>query len=207
MNRRELLRAICAVSGAGLIGGEALAYMAAPPATPIEHTPFSAADREFLDAVAEAILPRTDTPGAKDAEVGAFMIAIVTDCYSPDDRDRFLSGMGEIQSRARTQTGRDFMVLSEAERSELIAALDKEARAHNAGLIDYSRESIGPGRWQGLPAPDAPWHFFTPFKQLTVLGFFTSRIGATEVLRFIEIPGRYDGDFPYQPGDKAWATS
>lgn len=205
MNRRELLRAICLASGASLIGGEALAYREAPAATAIENTPFSPGDRAFLDEVAEAIIPRTDTPGAKDAEVGAIMIAIVIDCYSAADRERFLAGMGEIQRRARKDKGRDFMRLDAAQRGELIAALDREARVYNAKLIDYSEESMGPGRWQGLPAADEPWHFFTPFKQLTLLGFFTSKVGATEVLRYVAVPGRYDGDFPYQKGDRAWA--
>jgi len=206
MNRRELLRAVCVASGASLIGGNALAFQSPPPATEIDYTPFSLGDRAFLDEVAEAIVPRTDTPGARDAAVGAYMVAIVSDCYDADARNRFLAGMGEIRRRARTEKGRDFMQLSEAERAELIAALDSEARDHNAKLIDYSQQSIGPGRWQGLPEPSEPWHYFTPFKQLTLLGFFTSREGATEALRYIAVPGRYDGDFPYKKGDRAWAT-
>lgn len=205
MNRRELLRAICLASGASLIGGEALAYRQPPAATAIENTPFSLGDRHFLDEVAEAILPRTDTPGARDAEVGVFMIAVVMDCYGSADRERFLAAMGEIRRRAREQQGRDFIRLDGPERGEFVAALDLEARAHNARLIDYSQESMGPGRWQGVPAPDEPWHFFTPFKQLALLGFFTSKPGATEALRYVAVPGRYDGDFPYQKGDRAWA--
>lgn len=207
MNRRELLRAICIASGASLIGGEVLAFQSAPPATAIEDTPFSAGDQTFLDEVGEAIIPATETPGARDAAVGAFMIAIVSDCYSPEERSRFLAGMGEIRRRARVEKGQDFMQLSTAGRGALIAMLDAEARDHNAGLIDYSQESIGPGRWQGLPAPSEPWHYFTPFKQLTLLGFFTSKAGATEALRYVAVPGRYDGDAPYQKGDRAWATS
>ncbi|MDP5040007.1 MAG: gluconate 2-dehydrogenase subunit 3 family protein, partial [Paraglaciecola sp.] len=49
-------------------------------------------------------------------------------------------------------------------------------------------------------------HFFTLIKQLTLFSFFTSKLGATEVLRFEAIPGKYNGELDYKKGDRAWAT-
>ena len=43
-------------------------------------------------------------------------------------------------------------------------------------------------------------------KELTLLGFFTSEIGATKALRYVAVPGKYEGCIPYNKGDKAWAT-
>ena len=43
-------------------------------------------------------------------------------------------------------------------------------------------------------------------KELTLLGFFTSEIGATKALRYVAVPGKYVGCIPYNKGDKAWAT-
>jgi hypothetical protein len=43
-------------------------------------------------------------------------------------------------------------------------------------------------------------------KELTLLGYFTSEPGATKALRYVAVPGRYDGCIPYKKGDKAWAT-
>jgi hypothetical protein len=51
-----------------------------------------------------------------------------------------------------------------------------------------------------------PNHYFGMMKQLTLLGYFTSEIGATQALRYIAIPGKYEGCVPYKKGDKAWAT-
>ena len=50
-----------------------------------------------------------------------------------------------------------------------------------------------------------PNHYFRMIKQLTMLGYFTSQLGATTALRYNPIPGRYDGDIPYKKGDRAWA--
>lgn len=49
-------------------------------------------------------------------------------------------------------------------------------------------------------------HYFTLMKQLTLLGFFTSKPGATEALRHVAVPGRYDGCMEYKKGDRAWAV-
>ncbi len=89
MNRRELLKLISAATGTVMIGGLAgcVREMSEAPPGP----GFSEADVTLLDEVAETILPRTDTPGAKDAGVGAFMKVFVTDCYTPEEQAIFHS--------------------------------------------------------------------------------------------------------------------
>jgi len=52
---------------------------------------------------------------------------------------------------------------------------------------------------------DAPNHYFRMIKELTLLGYFTSEVGCTQALRYLPVPGKYDGDYAYKPGDKAWA--
>ena len=51
-----------------------------------------------------------------------------------------------------------------------------------------------------------PDHYFRMMKDLTLLGYFTSEVGATKALRYIETPGHYDSCIPYKKGDKAWAV-
>ena len=52
-----------------------------------------------------------------------------------------------------------------------------------------------------------PNYYYTMMKQLTLLGYFNSKEGATQALRYLPVPGKYDGSYPYKKGDKAWATS
>ena len=54
---------------------------------------------------------------------------------------------------------------------------------------------------------EEPPHYFRMMKELTLLGFFTSEIGSTKALRYVETPGSFDGDVPYKKGDRAWANS
>lgn len=188
MNRRELLQMIAAATGTAMIGSTAALTGCATTGRkepPERH--FSEADVRLLDEVAETILPRTDTPGAKDAGVGAFMSVYVADCYTESQQRIFHSGLAQLRATAERDYGRDFMALSAEQRTEMVRRLDREAKAVAGG--------------EGEP------HYFTMIKQLTLFGFFTSEVGGTEVLRYVAVPGRYDGCTPYEPGEPAWATS
>ena len=48
--------------------------------------------------------------------------------------------------------------------------------------------------------------FFNMFKTLTVSGYFTSEIGATQARRYLPLPGKFVGCIPYVKGDRPWAT-
>jgi hypothetical protein len=191
MERRDLLKMIFAATGAAMVGLPALAHGQAPAAgtKPL----FSAAEVGLLDEIAETILPRTKTPGAKDAGVGQFMARFVTDCYTPREQATFRAGLADIDKRA----GGRFVSLTPEARTELLRTLDAEARKHLVRVTDTGT----PKALAAMP------HAFTMIKQLTLFSFFTSKVGATEVLRYVAVPGRYDGDLAYVPGTPAWGTN
>jgi len=184
MERRELLKLIASATGMAMIGmpGAVFGYGSVP--VQAAGNVFSEAEVARLDEIAETIIPRTNTPGAKDAGVGLFMAQYVSDCYSVEDRMIFRAGLTDIDTRA----GGSFLALPPAARTELLSTLDAEAKARAAG--NGPKEA----------------HYFTMMKQLTLFSFFSSKVGATEVLRYVPVPGYYDGDMPYEPGTPAWAT-
>jgi len=186
MNRRELLKLIAIATGLPLIGADVLtaAENAAKPAGG-SHV-FSPEDIRFLDEVAETIIPRTATPGAKDAAVGAFRAVYAADCYTDEQRALFLSAIPEIEKRSQAEHKKAFADLTPEQRQALLATLDKQAKAEQT---------------------TAKPHAFTLVKQLTLLGFFTSKIGATEVLVYDEIPGGFEDRVPYKKGTPAWGTT
>lgn len=190
MDRRGLLKMIAGATGVAMVGVPAYVLVRAPVAQ--GDAGFTSEQVALLDEIAEAIIPRTDTPGAKDAEVGAFMARFVTDCYSPDDQAAFRAGLVDLDQRA----GGSFMALPAADRLQLLTGLDRQAgeQARNAWVA-----ADGSGSGSGV-------HWFTMIKQLVLFSFFTSKVGATEVLRYDPVPGGYDGDLPYESGTPAWAT-
>ena len=190
MDRRELLKMIVAATGAAMVGLPALVHGQAPAAGP--NAAFSAADIGMLDEIAETILPRTRTPGAKDAGAGAFMATFVTDCYTAEQQAAFRAGLADIDKRA----GGGFVALTAPDRTELLRTLDAEAKKRVSEVSETGTAEAG-GKTP---------HYFTMIKQLTIFSFFTSKVGANDVLKYVAVPGRYDGDVPYVPGTPAWAT-
>jgi hypothetical protein len=49
-------------------------------------------------------------------------------------------------------------------------------------------------------------HFFSMYKNLTISGYFSSEIGATQARKYQAVPGVYNGCIPYKEGDRPWAT-
>lgn len=187
MNRREALSRVAIIVGGTVIGAEA--FLTGCKAS-TKTVSFSKEDISFLDEVAETILPATNTPGAKEAKVGEFMSVMVNDCYEEKNQIIFMEGMKKIEEASQKMNQKSFMTSSAEERHKLLVALDAEAKAYQKNATS-----------------EDPKHYFSMIKQLTLTGFFTSEVGATKALRYVAVPGRYDGSAPYVKGEKAWATN
>jgi len=192
MNRRDAIGRVALIMGGTMIGAEFLLSGCKPNTTTANMTTLEDQDHiAFLDEVADTILPDTkSSPGAKAAKVGAFMTVMVRDCYEPKDQDVFLKGFSQIDDAANKKFSKKFMDLDVTQKTALLTDLDKEQQA-------YSKTK----------KPKDPNHYFRMMKELTLLGYFTSEVGATKALRYVPVPGRYDGCIPYKKGDKAWALS
>ena len=186
MNRREALSRVALIMGGTVLGAEAFLSGCTTGAPGIS---FSKTDIAFLNEIAETIMPATNTPGAKEAKVGEFMTVIVNDSYETKDQTTFMEGLKKLNEASTKANSKSFMEATATQRHDLLEALDKEAAAY-----------------QKAKKKEEPKHYFTMLKELTLWGFFSSELGATKVLRYVAVPGKYEGTVPYKKGDKAWAT-
>ncbi|GAB3242297.1 gluconate 2-dehydrogenase subunit 3 family protein [Hymenobacter seoulensis] len=199
MNRRDALSRVALLMGGAVIGGDFfLTSCSSPsedkktkaPAAKKTEPPFLSADQvAYLNEVGDTILPATNTPGAKLADVGSFMSVMVRDCYKPADQQIFRQGLTKLEQASEKTYRKGFLALDSAQRTALLTTLDTEQK-------NYAKTKT----------PEAPNHYFRMIKELTLLGFFTSEVGATKALRYLPVPGKYEGCVPYKKGDRAWAT-
>lgn len=196
MERRELLKQIAILTGGIVIGSEF--FLSGCKSGAKLEAGFSPASIAMLDEVAETIIPATKTPGAKAAQVGEFMKTFVTDCYTADQQSAFTKGILQLDEACNKLNGKSFMDCDAKQRKDLLISLEKDAKVYNE---KPNKEN------EGKRENMLPLHYYTMIKQLTLMGFFTSKTGATETLRHIQVPGKYDGAFPYKKGDKAWAEN
>jgi hypothetical protein len=189
MNRRDAISRVGLILGGTVIGAEL--FISGCKSSSINTDDLAAKETvAFLNEVGETILPETSTPGAKAANVGGFMATMVNDCYTPEDQKVFKKGISQLDDASDKKFSKKFMEIDAKQKTELLTQLDKEQK-------EYSKTK----------KPEDANHYFTMMKQLTLLGYFTSEVGATKALRYVPVPGKYDGNFPYKKGDRAWALS
>ena len=187
MDRRKALQNVALLLGGTIAGGSLFLQSGCKPSAKQVNALFDEDQVKYMDEIAETILPKTNTPGAKEAAVGAFMALMVQDCYTPEQQQVFVKGLEDIEKRSKDQYKDSFMSIKPEDRTALLTLLDKEQK-----------------EFQEKKEKDAPSHYFRMMKELTLLGFFTSEAGATKALRYVAVPGRYEGCVDYKKGDRAW---
>lgn len=191
MNRRDAIKQASILLGGVLSASAISGVMSGCKADPkLDWAPkyFSSEEGSLLEAIAERIIPKTETAGAKDAGVHTFIDQMMADFYPEKDKTAFQEGLRKVDAAAKAAHSKSFVALTPEQQDEILTAQDKEA-------YDPNRKK------------DDPPHFFRNMKELTVLGFCTSEVGATEFLKYDPVPGAYHGCIPYSEVGAAWATS
>jgi len=208
MDRREAVKYISILMGSAVIGADAFLSGCKTNNAPSKVTDLTAEDIAYLNEIGETILPRTSTPGAKDANVGQFMQVMVRDCYEEADQKAFMDGLDKLNDASKKKFNNDFMAITPQQRHDLLVEVDKEAKAYGGKVSEFNnkenqkeKDEKAKGNKNYTKQHMAP-HYFTMMKQLTLLGFFTSEPGMTKAVRYLPVPGRYEGCVPYKKGDK-----
>lgn len=198
MNRREAIQRVAMIIGGSVIGANLFLEGCTKPASKDVAILFEKESTNLLGDLAEAILPKTSTPGAKEAGVGDFIPVMIRDCYDPVDQKAFVEGLSKVDERAQKEFSKKFQELSKEEQLQFVNNFDKESK-------EYQKERNEKQSAAAEGAEPLPNHFFYMLKQLTLTGFFTSEVGMTQALRYEKVPGRFDGNYPYKKGDRAFA--
>jgi hypothetical protein len=199
INRRDALARVALLMGGTLTAPTILAFLEGCKssneiANAAEFT-LSTDELNLVSEIAEVIIPKTSTPGAKDAKVGEFVQLMLKDCYYTKDQQSFMDGLSKLEDK-------DFMEASADERIALLTAAEQESMDELARIGDERKKANESGK--GFEEPGVP--FFRLMKELTLLGYFTSEQGAQQALTYVPVPGRYDGCIELEPGQHAWAT-
>ncbi|MAT54568.1 MAG: hypothetical protein CMN32_08795 [Saprospirales bacterium] len=191
MNRRDAIKRTAILMGGTISASAMLGILNGCTADPVPAdgwTPafFSAEEGEIVKQMAERIFPKTDTPGAIDAGVHGFIDTMMAEFYQEPEKKMFREGVQRVEADAKSEYGKSFVALKPDQMDALLTKYDEEAFGENR--------------------QDGP-HFWRMMKELTTLGFFTSEVGATEVLKYDPVPGDYKGCIPFEEVGVAWATS
>ena len=197
MNRRQVLQRVAYLMGGAISAPAVLGMLngCAPKQQEASWQPVFLTKEQgaVVATIAEIIIPRTNTPGATDVGVPAFIDTMLKDVYTQEDRDRYVTGLKAFEDAARAAHGKPFVELSKSQQTELVRTFHDEAVA-----VELAYDP----RPKTLQRP-----FILLTKELTLLGFFCSEPGATQVLQYVQVPGGYQACVPRaEAGNgKAWA--
>ena len=190
ISRREALACLTRLAGGALSAPVVSAVLAGCRARPAgdDWTPavLDAGQLELVGTLVDLIIPRTDTPGAREAGVPAFIDKLLADWVDSADRSRFLAGLATLDDDARRAHGDAFRGLAVDQQRAMLTRLDQEAIRAREDDVD--------------PPP-----FFAVLKEWTLVGYYTSEAGASRELQWVAAPGRYDADLPLSQVGRTWA--
>jgi hypothetical protein len=141
---------------------------------------FDPHQNETVATIAELIIPKTDTPGAREAGVPAFIDVMLAEWGDDDQRKVFTAGLANVDERSRALFGKDFIASSAEQQVQILTDLDAELARLRDTKSDTSK------------------NFFQGMKWLTLTGYYTSEVGATTEQHFRIVPGRYEPCYPLE---------
>lgn len=176
MDRRDALHRIGLLTGVGLSAPILAAALGGCKAPVASYTPANLSPNLYqaLGTIADIIIPETDTPGAKEAGVDQFIDSALSTYLEDKDKDLFIGGLNQINEDSLSTYETPFADLDLEKQTQIVQAMDQKA-------------------YEDLQAGVQPRPFFTGLKQMVLTGYYMSEIGATQELRWIAAPGRYDG--------------
>ncbi|CAN5674741.1 gluconate 2-dehydrogenase subunit 3 family protein [soil metagenome] len=174
MNRRTAFKQLLFIStGAALI--PACMEDKRKASVLLKNFSISAKQEQLLAELAETIIPKTDTPGAKDISAHLFALKMLDDCSSKEDQDKFVKSLASFESLTKKDLGKSFTEATAAERSKLLAQLEAQ---------------------KDVAQKDDAVQFYGRMKGLTVQAYTSSLFYLTKVQVYELIPGRYHGCMP-----------
>lgn len=195
MDRREAVRNVALLMGTAISATSLSMIMEScnAPADKKTGSRFTPGQEATVAELADTILPTTSTPGAKAAGVGPFITMMIDECYPAEVQKMFVAGVEDLDKRSDKKYSGNFASITADNRKAVLQEVMNEQKDKNA-----KAKPVAPGTKKEL-------NFFQLSKELTMLGYFTSEIGATQALAYVAVPGRYEGCIPMTPQQKAWA--
>ena len=181
MNRREALKTTVALGGLLAVSGGILAACERERPTTATGA-LSRRQQDLAEEIADTILPKTAaSPGAREAGAGPAINLLLTDCYEPPAQKRLVDGLEQLRWRCDQRFEKEFGQLSRKDREDVLRVLTVEARRDTSDT-----------------------HWYPLMRELALRSYFSSQVGMTQSLRYMQVPGKWVGCTPYAAGQPAW---
>lgn len=195
MNRREAFKKTALMAGVAMSGSMLTSLLqSCQEQKRLDWVPvfFNEKQAMVISEITETILPKTDTPGAKDLNVDIFVDAMFKKTLSPEDQKHVFEGYEKFIATCQDMFDKTFIELNEEERHQVLQKVEKDSNKFN------------PSVWGSTIGKQDPLDFYRRVKQFTLVGYYTSEQIGKNVLVYDPIPGEQKGCIPLSDVGNAW---
>ena len=186
-SRREFITKLGAIMGIGALStisplavNNAFAYKRSLTTVKRAGKLFSEHQMKVLASVCQAIIPKTDTPGAGDLDCHGFIDHQLLAVHSKQEQQEVVSVVDVIDSSSQSKFNKSFIDISSEQQAEILISIEQQ------GSVNSQR--------------------FKQLKSLNAFGYFTSDVGATQVLNYQPVPGGYVASIPMTENTKNYGS-
>jgi len=191
MNRRTVIKNLALIMGGTVLLPSCL-HSDGTSFIQLKHINITADQEKLIGDICETIIPKTNTPGAKDLKLPAFVLKMLDDCYDKKGQEAFMKGMGEFNDLVKKKYNSSFADLDVKQREELLTGIENSGKAKAPAGAAPAR-SFKPQKVQDADPINV---FYTTIKQQTIFGYTNSQYFMTKLVVYELVPGRYNAHFP-----------
>lgn len=203
MNRRDALKQTALIMGYAISGSTVAAVLNSCKSQPeLDWKPvlFTEQQAALLTEMTERILPKTDTPGAKDLKLANFIDKMVHEVFSKEDQEGFKAWMNKFGEKSNEVLGKSFLEASAEQQEELLMQYEKNTPKIMPSIWGFPTNENGDEPETGKE----PKSYYRTLKDLTILGYFTSQEVGKNILSYDPLPGTYEGCIPLSQIGNTW---
>ena len=172
INRRTALKNLLIISG-GIVLLPSCVHHEGAASIPLKNISINGEQEKLLAEISDTIIPKTDTPGAKELFTHLFALTMVDDCFDPARQKEFVAGLNLFNTQFKNSYNKNFVDATSAERESFLNDIEHKK----------------------FPSKDLS-SFYGSMKQLTIHGYMTSKYVGTNLVIYELVPGRFHGTFP-----------
>ncbi len=196
VDRRGMLQQLAVLLGVATLPAHALAATGARAKKQF----LTGAQFSLLSAIADTIIPTTDTPGAVAAGVPRLFDTMVRDWASAARRTELTGAIAEIDALAMTADKKTFAALSPARRKAILVEHDKAAL--KPGPPPKEKLSAFQAMTAGPPVTNPA---YLKVKELVIALYYSSEIACTQEQVYEHVPGKFAPSIPVTPETRPFA--
>jgi len=191
MDRRTVIKNLALVLGGAVLLPSCL-HHDGTSYVQLKHINLSSDQQSLIADICETIIPKTNTPGAKDLNLPPFVLKMIDDCYNKKDQEAFLAGLNKFTDLVKSKYSSTFADLSAKDREAVLTGIENSAKTTAAAPKTPARR---PKPQKNL-ASDPLMAFYWGVKQQTIFAYTTSQYFMTKQIFYDMVPGRYIVHYP-----------